>query len=82
MNFWNFFKGGEEKVKIKDLNLTYYEVSQILNKVDREYDDLLHSDSAHRKEVGTYGKFVIAKIKKKFKSFLEKKYKYIEGEKE
>ena len=36
MSFWDFWKTKEE-VKIKNLTLTYYEVNQILTKLDSEY---------------------------------------------
>ena len=71
MKFWELFKKEEEKVKVKNLTLTYYEVHQVLNKLSEEYIKL--SKTPQGSEVGRYGKLIISKIRTSFKSFIKNK---------
>ena len=71
MKFWEIFKQ-EEKVKVKNLTLTYYEVHQVLNKLNEEYSEAIKTPQSA--EVGRHGKLVLSKTKKAFKSFIKNKY--------
>ena len=76
MRFWDLFRGEAEKVRIKDLHLTYYEIMQILNKEDVKYQSFLSSKDFNKKQMGSQGRLLISKLKKKFKSFTLNKYEY------
>ena len=75
MGFWNFWKTKEE-VKIKNLTLTYYEVNQILNKLDSDYGKQRNSSSDAERRAGTHGIFTISRVRRTFKKFFKRKYKY------
>lgn len=73
MKFWDLFKKEEkEKVKVKNLTLTYYEIHQVINKIDEEYIALLKTSQGG--EVGRCGKLVLSKVRRSFKSFIKNKY--------
>ena len=77
MRFWDLWKG-EEKVRLKDLTLTYYEINQILNRTEREYAKLHASKNINEKKVGRIGLMQIRKIRVNFKDFIKIKYRYTE----
>ena len=75
MSFWDFWKTREE-VKIKDLTLTYYEVNQILGKLDSDYRKAANSKLEIERSAGRHGTFTMSKVKKTFKNFFKKKYNF------
>ena len=75
MGFWNFWKTKEE-VKIKNLTLPYYEVNQILNKLDSDYRKQMGSSSRAERNAGNHGIFTVSKVRRTFKKFFKRKYKY------
>ena len=75
MGFWDFWETKEE-VKIKNLTLTYYEVNQILSKLDSDYKKQRDSDSSSERSVGRHGIFTVSKVRRTFKKFFKRKYKY------
>ena len=74
MNFWSLFKKDEEKVKVKSLTLSYYEVHQVLNQLDEEYKKIITDKNHQQLEVARHGRLFISKIRKKIKSFIKNKY--------
>ena len=78
MQFWDLWRSKETRVKLKDLNLTYYEVNQILNRIDQEYSKLFSSGNHEEKKVGRIGLLVLKKTRNNFKEFIKKKYNYTE----
>ena len=78
MRFWDLWRGEEKKVRLKDLTVTYYEINQILNRVEKEYDKLHTSNKVTEKKVGRIGLIELKKIRLNFKDFIKKKYNYRE----
>ncbi len=78
MRFWDLWKAEEKKVRLKDLTLTYYEINQILNRVEKQYNELYFSDHAIEKKVGRIGLKELKKIRHNFKDFIKRKYNYTE----
>jgi NH3-dependent NAD+ synthetase len=78
MRFWDLWKTEEKKVRLKDFTVTYYEINQILNRVEKEYNELYSSKRAVEKKVGRIGLMELKKIRRNFKEFIKKKYNYTE----
>ena len=78
MRFWDLWKTEEKKVRLKDFTVTYYEINQILNRVEKEYNELYSSKHTIEKKVGRIGLMELKKIRRNFKEFIKKKYNYTE----
>ena len=54
--------------------LTYKEISEVLNNLDKEYEELRKSSNAHHTRVGSMSLFVLHKVRKQMNDKLKEKY--------
>ena len=54
--------------------LTYREISEVLNNLDKEYEGLRKSSSSHQTRVGSMSLFVLRKVRKQVNEKFKEKY--------
>ena len=54
--------------------LNYGEISEVLENLEKEYNELRKSKSSHRNKVGSIGMFVIRRLRKDFRMKIIKKF--------
>jgi len=55
--------------------LTYREILEILNALDKEYEELRESGNTHKQSVGSMSLFVLRKVRKEVNKKIREKYK-------
>ena len=54
--------------------LTYREIAEVMNSIDKDYQELRSSGNAHQQRVGSMSLFVLRRVRKEINKKIKQKY--------